>query len=92
LRLRILHPATVIVATVLVAWFLVRVWRSSNRSLQNLALVVSLILLLQIALGVLNVVLLVPMWLQLMHLLTANLLWVALVLLATKWLSIQGAR
>jgi hypothetical protein len=64
LRLRALHPATAVIATVLVAWLLARIWRSANRSLQNLALVVRLIFLFQLALGALNVVLLAPMWLQ----------------------------
>jgi len=91
LRLRALHPATAVIATVLVAWFLARIWRSANRSLQNLALVVSLIFLFQLALGALNVVLLAPMWLQIIHLFTADVLWTTLVLLATKWLSTQGA-
>ncbi len=91
LRLRALHPAMAVIAAVLVARFLARIWRSANRSLQNLALVVSLIFLFQLALGVLNVILLAPMWLQITHLLTADVLWTTLVLLATKWLSTQGA-
>jgi cytochrome c oxidase assembly protein subunit 15 len=90
LRVRILHPATAVMATVLVAWFLARIWKSSNRSLQNLAVAVSLIFLLQLALGMLNVALLAPMWLQIVHLFTADVLWTALVLLATKWLSTQA--
>ena len=36
---------------------------------------------LQAALGVLNVLLLAPVWLQLVHLLVADLLWIAIVLL-----------
>jgi len=71
---------------------LARIWRSPNKSLHNLAVVVRLIFLFQLALGVFNVVLLAPMWLQIVHLLTADVLWVTLVLLATKWLSTQGAR
>jgi heme A synthase len=92
LRLRILHPAMAVIATVLVARFLARIWRSANKSLYRLAVVVSLVFLFQLALGALNVVLLAPMWLQIMHLLTADVLWITLVLLATKWLSTQGAR
>ena len=92
LRLRILHPATAVIATMLVAWFVARIRRSGNKSLRNLAVVVSLIFLFQLALGLLNVALLAPMWLQIVHLLTADVLWTTLVLLATKWLSTQGAR
>jgi heme a synthase len=92
LRLRILHPAKIVMATALMAWLLARIWRSPNKSLHNLAVVVGLIFLFQLALGVFNVVLLAPMWLQIAHLLTADVLWVTLVLLVTKWLSTQGAR
>ncbi len=92
LRLRILHPATTVIATALMAGILARIWRSPNKSLHNLAVVVGLIFLFQLALGVFNVVLLAPMWLQIAHLLTADVLWVTLVLLVTKWLATQGAR
>jgi heme a synthase len=87
LRLRILHPATAVIAAVLMAWLFAAIWRSANKSLRSLAVVVSIIFFFQLALGVLNVVLLAPMWLQIMHLLTADVLWITLVLLATKWLS-----
>lgn len=91
LRLRILHPATALIATVLIAWFLARTWRSANKPLRKLAMVVSLILLFQLTLGVLNIVLLAPIWLQMLHLLTADVLWTTLVLLAATWISSQGA-
>jgi len=41
----------------------------------------------QIALGGLNTVLLAPVWLQLLHLLVADLMWIALVLLAATILA-----
>lgn len=41
----------------------------------------------QVALGSLNVLLLAPVWLQLVHLLVADLLWIALVLLAAASLA-----
>jgi heme A synthase len=91
LRLRILHPAAALITTVLIARFLAGIWRSQNKSLRSLAVVASLIFLFQLALGVFNVVLLAPMWLQIIHLLTADVLWITLVLLATTWLSTQGA-
>jgi heme a synthase len=92
LRLRILHPAMAAIAAVLMAWLFAAIWRSANKSLQSLAAVASLVFLFQLTLGILNVVLLAPMWLQLLHLLTADVLWITLVLLATEWLSTQVAR
>jgi hypothetical protein len=45
----------------------------------------------QAALGALNVALLAPVWLQLVHLLVADLLWMAVVLLAAAALAPGGA-
>jgi heme A synthase len=42
----------------------------------------------QLALGLLNVVLLAPVWLQIVHLLAADALWIAFVLLAVGALSL----
>ena len=47
--------------------------------------------LLQLALGLLNVALLAPIWLQIVHLLAADLLWIAFVLLAVRALSLPLA-
>ena len=43
--------------------------------------------LVQLAAGLLNVALLAPVWMQLVHLLLADLLWIALVLLAARSLT-----
>jgi heme a synthase len=48
------------------------------------------LLALQIALGVADVALLAPLWLQITHLLGADLLWIALVLLAARASVIAG--
>ena len=42
---------------------------------------------LQLALGFLNVVLLAPTWMQLVHLLVADLLWIAFVMLGASLLA-----
>jgi cytochrome c oxidase assembly protein subunit 15 len=48
---------------------------------------VALLAGLQAGLGLLNVALLAPVWLQLVHLLVADLLWIAVVLLAASALA-----
>jgi cytochrome c oxidase assembly protein subunit 15 len=53
---------------------------------------VAAIAALQTGLGTLNVLLLAPVWLQLAHLLVADLLWIALVLLAATALAANPAR
>jgi cytochrome c oxidase assembly protein subunit 15 len=49
---------------------------------------VSSLALLQLGGGLLNVALLAPVWMQIVHLLLADLLWIAFVLLAVRALSL----
>jgi cytochrome c oxidase assembly protein subunit 15 len=82
LRLRILHPLTAVIAGLFICWLLMRSFgRPSER---KLALLVLGLLLLQFALGLADVTLLAPVWLQIVHLLGADLLWIALVVLAAR--------
>ena len=81
-RLRFLHPVTAVIAGAFVCWLLLRsVSRPRERSL---AKGVILLLALQCGLGVADVVLLAPLWMQILHLLGADILWIALVLLAAQ--------
>lgn len=90
-RLRVLHP----VLAVLVGAFLLVVARTvarlrPSRATVRLAQALSAVYAIQLAAGALNVALLVPIWLQLLHLLLADLLWIVLVLLAASVLSETG--
>lgn len=82
LRLRILHPLTAVVAGLFICWLLVRsVGRHQER---QLALLVLCLLVVQFGLGIADVTLLAPVWMQILHLLGADLLWIALILLAAR--------
>jgi heme a synthase len=82
IRLRIVHPVSAVVAGVFIGWL---VLRSISRPVDRaLAVGVLSLLTLQFALGVADVALLAPLWLQITHLLGADLLWIALVLLAAR--------
>lgn len=83
LRLRIWHPtlALAVGALVAVTAGVVRFTRDDRRS-HHFAAAVVLLFLAQLVAGVTNLLLLVPVWMQLVHLLLADLLWIALVLLA----------
>ena len=87
LRLRLVHPVSALVAAAFVVW-LVRRSRQAEESgtLRNsparLGSLVIYLLVLQFVLGMADVLLLAPAWMQLLHLFGANLYWVALVLLA----------
>jgi cytochrome c oxidase assembly protein subunit 15 len=72
-------------ASILLIWLLVRAAQRSthwdNRALSALLL---LLLAAVYALGVLDVVLLAPLWLQVAHLLGADTLWATLVVLTAR--------
>jgi cytochrome c oxidase assembly protein subunit 15 len=82
LRLRVLHPFAALFAavlTVVAAWVAAaRRERRLGRASAALMVLVSL----QLVAGVLNLVLLAPVWLQVVHLVLADLVWITLVVLA----------
>jgi len=106
LRLRLLHPISAVFAAVFVVWLiagsrgLLRSTPELNadqqvrlaRSTRFANLVVGM-LALQFALGIADLLLLAPTWMQLLHLLGADLYWVSLVLLAaeTVWPAAETA-
>ena len=82
LRLRWVHPVSSVLAGLFVIVLLGAALRSrTNRVLGQL---VAGLLLLQMVLGAADVLLLAPTWLQITHLLGADLLWIALVVLAAR--------
>jgi heme A synthase len=88
LRLRLFHPA-IAVGTALYLVLLVALVSTARRDATTrwLAQLLMGLLLLQLGAGVLNVALLAPVWLQLVHLLLADLLWMTLVLLSATTLT-----
>lgn len=86
LRLRVLHPvialatATVVVGTASVSRAMFR----SVARVRRWASLTVLIVLAQIGAGFLNVLLLAPTWMQLVHLILADLVWISVVLLAAS--------
>jgi cytochrome c oxidase assembly protein subunit 15 len=79
LRLRGVHPASAVVAAGFVIWLVVQAKRAGAGRLAGLVLA---LLGFQFALGVADVLLLAPVWMQILHLFGADLYWVALVTLA----------
>ena len=75
-RMRWLHPAAAAIGFVCVVWLLRGVrWNTVSKAVAGL-------LAMQFLLGVADVILLAPTWMQVLHLLGADLYWVALVVLA----------
>jgi cytochrome c oxidase assembly protein subunit 15 len=84
-RWRWTHPTVAFLASVFFIWLLVRAAqrrsRWDNRALSALVLI---LLALQYVLGILDVAFLAPVWLQILHLLGADVLWAAIVVLAAR--------
>ena len=83
LRLRVLHPLIAVVTAgylLLMARALVRRPTSSAKAYTALTILV----ILQVVAGAVNVFLLAPVWLQLVHLLLADLVWISAVILSAS--------
>jgi len=88
-RLRLLHPILALAGTLLAALAAARVLqRTDERAARRWAWAVSLLSLVQVGAGLVNVVLLAPVWMQILHLLLADAVWVSLVVLAARSLSL----
>jgi len=80
LRLRLVHPASALVVACFVVWLVAR----ARRDMPRAGAAVLGLLGLQFGLGIADVLLLAPAWMQLVHLLGADLFWIALVNLAAQ--------
>ena len=79
LRLRALHPAVAIIGAIVMLGAAMAALRSGRQTASRAGGLVALLVFVQLASGVVNIVLLAPVWMQIVHLLLADLLWVALV-------------
>jgi heme A synthase len=82
-RLRVLHPVTAIAGGALIAFAALGAVRHSALA-RRIALVVLGLVFVQLIAGAVNVLLLAPVWMQILHLLLADFLWIGLVLLALQ--------
>jgi cytochrome c oxidase assembly protein subunit 15 len=85
LRWRWTHPALALLASVFLIWLLLRAGkRTAHWDNRGLSALVLILLAVQYVLGLMDVVLLAPTWLQIVHLLGADVLWAALVVLTAR--------
>ena len=92
LRLRVLHPALAIGVALAIAGTMHRLpLATQDRRGRHAARTVTVLLLLQLAVGILNVILLAPVWLQMTHLLIADGVWIAFTIAAASALASPGA-
>jgi heme A synthase len=84
IRLRVLHPAIALTAGIAIVLVALRTRRLGPDSIRRPAAAVAFLGLLQMTMGFLNVILLAPIWMQMIHLLVADSFWIALVLLGAR--------
>ncbi|MFA9410758.1 MAG: COX15/CtaA family protein [Deltaproteobacteria bacterium] len=83
LRLRLWHPVIAVLGSGYLIWLAtVFLRRTRDPGVRMLTFTLGGLVLIQIAVGLLNVALLAPVWTQLVHLLIADATWITLVLLA----------
>ena len=93
LRLRVIHP---LLAVAVGALLLVTAggcgFLRPGRSIRRAAVALSALVLVQLAAGMVNLLLLAPVWMQLVHLLLADGVWLAAVLLGASALASDAPR
>ena len=85
LRLRFLHPVAAAIGAMYVVWLIQKSLRKRVHSYSEVVMLAG-VLIAQIGLGILNVMLLAPVWLQIVHLLVAELFWILVVLASANLL------
>ena len=85
-RWRWMHPTVAFLASILLLWLLIHAVRRGGTHWDNrrLSALVLFLLATVFSLGLLDVVLLAPLWLQVAHLACADALWVSLVVLTAR--------
>ncbi|MBV9500904.1 MAG: COX15/CtaA family protein [Acidobacteriaceae bacterium] len=92
-RLRLVHPAIAIIGAGYIIWAAVSIFRRSSEAspVRSAGAHVIELGMFQLAVGAVNVALLAPVWMQLFHLLVADLVWIAVVLLALESMAMRRA-
>jgi heme A synthase len=92
IRLRVIHPVIATLTGVYVVMLARQLASASNeRPARRLATLLTGLVGLQLLAGLVNVVLLAPVWLQMVHLLLADLLWITFVLFSAGQLAVPLA-
>src|SRR5262249_21136770 len=92
IRLRIFHPMIAIATTgyLIFIALIARRSRPGGTTLQLAHVLIGLVVA-ELALGSLNLYLLAPMWMQILHLLFADLVWITLILFSASALRMDAA-
>lgn len=79
-RLRLFHPAVAVTGAIYLLWTAIRLMKQSgDESSRQSATRVAALTAVQLTVGAMNLTLLAPIWMQMIHLLMADILWIAVV-------------
>jgi heme A synthase len=84
IRLRLVHPVVAMTVGAALLFGSLRVGLACGGRARQLGFLVAALVVAQVVAGIVNVLLLAPVWLQLVHLLMADLLWIAFLLLVAQ--------
>jgi heme A synthase len=85
-----MHPTiAVLVGIYLILTASVVSMQSGDSDVKRFARLLTLLVTMQLVAGFVNVLLLAPVWMQILHLLLADLVWIVLVLLSATRLAVQ---
>lgn len=88
IKLRIWHPVIAILTAIVIVIITITNWKINNpRVLKILSVKIISFFFIQLLAGLINVLLLAPVWLQLVHLLLADLVWITYVLFCASVLN-----
>ena len=90
IRLRILHPTFAVLTAGGLLFGASNIGSGRGVTATRLARTVAILAGVQLGIGALNVMLLAPVWMQLVHLLVADLVWIAFVLLGASVLAVRS--
>ena len=89
-RLRVFHPVLAVLGGIyFVTAALMAGLGRKDILIRKVAWLVSGLVLVQVALGVVNLILLAPVWMQLTHLFSADLVWVCFVILTAETTAVE---
>ena len=84
LRLRVFHPLVAVAGAFFIVYAATSVVRGASRIATRISVFVLLTAVVQLFAGTMNIALLTPVWMQIVHLLIADVLWILLVLLTAE--------
>ena len=85
IRLRLLHPTiAILVGAYLILAASIVSFPSQDRTVRRFARTLTILVVIQLAAGFINVLLLAPIWMQVVHLLLADLVWIVLILFSAS--------